>query len=116
VKILKRAFIFLPGALYLFFGMLTIFSFDFLWSPASALIVFLIGSFMTIFGIGNLKNPKHLAIPLSICAISIAAYTIFSTFGGLRSVFEYGVYFFPLALISSFLAKSLVDKIGTEEN
>lgn len=116
VKILKRAFIFLPGALYLFFGTLTIFSFDFLWNPALAVLVFLIGSFMTIFGIGNLKNLKYLAIPLSICAISLAAYAIFSTFGGLKSVFEYGIYFFPLALISSFLVKSLIDKTGSVEN
>ena len=110
VKILKRTFLFLPGAFYLFFGMLSVFAFDFFWNPLSVLTIFLIGSFMTIFGIGNLKNPKHLAIPLSICAVGIAAFAVFSLFGNLKSVFQYGIYFFPLALIAPFLAKSLVDK------
>ena len=110
VKILKRAFVFLPGALYLFFGTMSVFSFEFLWNPFTVLAVFLIGSFMTIFGIGSLKNPKHLAIPLSIVAIGMLAFGIFSTLGNLRYVFDYGIYFFPLALIASFLAKSLVDK------
>ena len=110
VKILKRAFVFLPGALYLFFGTMSVFSFEFLWNPFTVLAVFLIGSFMTIFGIGSLKNPKHLAIPLSIVAIGMLAFGIFSTLGNLRYVFDYGIYFFPLALIASFLAKSSVDK------
>ena len=113
VKILKRTFLFLPGALYLFFGTLLIFSFDFFWNPLTFLTIFLIGSFMTIFGLGSLKNPKHLVIPLSIVVVGIAAFELFSTIGSLQYVFEYGIYFFPLALILPFLAKSLVDK--TEE-
>ena len=116
VKILKRTFLFLPGAFYLFYGMLMVFAFDFFWNPLTVLTVFLIGGFMTIFGIGNLKNPKHLAIPLSVCAIGIAAYTIFSMFGGLKNVFENGIYFFPLALIAPFLAKILVDKTNKTAN
>lgn len=110
VKILKRTFVFLPGALYLFFGTLSVFSFDFFRHPMTILAVFLIGSFLTIFGIGSLKNPKHLAIPLSIVAVGIITFGLFSTLGNLRFVFEYGIYFFPLALIAPFLAKSLVDK------
>ncbi len=109
VKILKRAFLFLPGALYLFFGTFQILSFDFFWSPLSVLVVFLIGSFMTIFGLGSLKNPKHLAIPVSIVVVGIAAFGLFSTLGGLKYVFEYGIYFFPLALIAPVLAKRLVE-------
>lgn len=116
VKTLKRTFIFFPGVLYLFFGALNILAFDFLWNPLAVLAVFLIGSFMTIFGIGNLKNPKHLVIPLSISVVGVAAFTIFSMFGGLKSVFEYGIYFFPLALIAPLLAKSLIDKTDETEN
>jgi len=33
VKILKRTFLFLPGAFYLFYGMLLVFTFDFFWNP-----------------------------------------------------------------------------------
>lgn len=109
IKILKRAFLFLPGALYLFFGTLTIFSFDFLWSPVSALIIFMIGSFLTIFGLGSLKNPKHLLIPVSIVLVAITTFWLFSTIGGLKFVFEYGIYLFPLALIVPVLVKNLIE-------
>ena len=116
VKILKRTFLFLPGALYLFFGVLSIFAFDFLQNPLTVSAIFLIGSFMTIFGLGNLKNPKHMAIPLAIGALAIITFAVFSMFGGLKSVFEDGIYFFPFALISALLAKSLVDKTNKTEN
>ena len=116
VKILKRTFIFLPGALYLFIVTLMVLAFDFLQNPLTILTVFLIGSFMTIFGIGSLKNPKHLAILLSIIAVGTAAFWLFSTFGNIKYAFEYGIYFFPLALISSFLVKNLVDKTNLSEN
>ncbi|HVE59580.1 MAG TPA: hypothetical protein VNB22_22410 [Pyrinomonadaceae bacterium] len=110
VKFLKRAFLFLPGAFYLFFGTLTAFSFEFFRAnPLSLLAAFAIGSFMTIFGIGSLKNPKHLAIPVSIVAVAIAAFWIFFAIGNLKFVFWYGIYFFPLALIAALLAKNLTD-------
>lgn len=109
IKILKRTFLFLPGALYLFFGTLTVFSFDFLWSPVSALIIFMIGSFLTIFGLGSLKNPKHLLIPVSIVLVALTTFWLFSSIGGLKFVFEYGIYLFPLALIVPVLVKSLID-------
>jgi hypothetical protein len=109
IKILKRGFLFFPGALYLFFGTLTVLSFEFLRNPVSALIVFLIGGFLTIFGLGSLKNPKHLAIPLSIVLVGAAAFFGFSAIGGLKYVFEHGVYLFPLALVAPVLLKSLID-------
>ena len=108
IKILKRAFLFFPGALYLFFGTQTILSFDFLWNPVSVLIVFTIGSFLTIFGLGSLKNPKHLAIPLSIVVVAAATFSIFAAIGGLRYVFDYGVYLFPLALVTPVLVKNFI--------
>ena len=111
VTMLKKVFIFFPGVLYLFFITISIFTFDFVWNePFSILLAFVIGGFMTIFGIGDLKNPKHLAIPLSIVSIGIAAFSLFSMLGSVGSIFKYGIYFFPLALIVPFLAKSFVDK------
>jgi hypothetical protein len=110
LKILKRTFVFLPGAFYLFYGTISILSFMFLRDqPWAILVVFLIGSFMTIFGIGSLRNPKHLAIPVAIVAVAVAAFGVFGTLGNLGFVFKYGVYFFPLALIAAFLAKSWGD-------
>ena len=111
IKLLKQTFIFLPGALYLFFAAMFGVSFQFFWEkPWLILVVFLIGSFMTIFGIGNLKNPKHLAIPLSIVAVGLMAFSLFSMFGKLKYLIEYGIYFFPLALIVPILARNFVDQ------
>lgn len=113
VKILKRTFLFLPGVFYLFFGTMSVFTFELIReNPLAVLAAFLIGSFMTIFGIGNLRNPKHLAIPLSIVTVGIAAFSFFSMLGKSKYVFEYGIYFFPLALIVPFLAKEFADRTG----
>ncbi len=111
IKILRRTFIFLPGVFYLFFATIAIFTFELVQNnPLGLLAAFIIGSFMTIFGIGNLKNPKHLAIPLSIIAVSVTTFSLFAMFDKSKYVFEYGIYFFPAALIAPFLAKSLADK------
>src|SRR5688572_21824930 len=112
VKILKRTFLFLPGAFYLFFGTISVFLFEVWSNPPAVLAAFLIGSFMTIFGIGNIKNPKHLFIPLSIVAVAIFAFSFFSVVGNIKYIFEYGIYFFPMALIASVLAKNWADKAG----
>ena len=110
VKILKHVFLFLPGVFYLFFGTLMAFEFEFFRAnPFALLMAFAIGSFMTIFGIGSLKNPKHLVIPISIVIIGAATFYFFSMLGGPKYVFQYGIYFFPLALIAPFLLKSLFD-------
>lgn len=115
IKILRRGFLFFPGALYLFFGTLTVLSFESLRNPSSAAIIFTIGGFLTIFGLGSLKNPKHLAIPLSIVLVGAAAFFGFSAIGGLKYVFEYGVYLFPLALVAPVLVKSLIDDKNNSE-
>ena len=111
IKMLKRTFIFLPGAFYLFFGTIYVVFFEYFpENPRSVLAAFLVGSFMTIFGIGNIKNLKHLAIPLSIVAVGITTFSLFSMLGILKYIFEFDIYVFPIALIAPFLAKSLVDK------
>jgi hypothetical protein len=111
VNILKQTFSFLPGTLYLFFAAMFGFSYQFFWeNPLTILIVFAIGSFLTIFGIGDLKNPKHLVIPVSIVSIGLLAYSLFSMFGALKYLFDYGIYFFPLALVVPFLARSFVER------
>lgn len=110
VKILKQTFLFLPGAMYLFFFVFLILTFDFLRNPLTILAVLLIGSFLTIFGLGSLKNPKHLVIPLSILTVGAITFGLFSLFGNAKFVFEYGIYFFPLALVVSVLAKNWTDR------
>jgi hypothetical protein len=109
VKILKRTFLFLPGTIYLFFGTISILEFNFLQNePFAILMVFLIGSFMTIFGIGDLKNPKHLAIPLSIVSVAVFTFSLFWIFQKTNYAFEFGMYLFPLALIMPILIKDRI--------
>jgi len=100
----------------LFFGTIAVFMFEPARSnPLAVFAAFLIGSFMTIFGIGNIKNPKHLAIPLSIVTLSVVVFSFFSMFEKSNYIFEYGIYFFPAALIFSLLAKELADRTEEEK-
>ncbi len=116
VKILKRGFIFLPGALYLFFGTFSILSFEFLRTLPTMMTILLIGSFMTIFGFGNMKNPKHAVIPLSIISVAILTFSFFSLLQIAKYVFEFGVYFLPVALIAPVLAKNIADRKAAGED
>ena len=111
VRFLKRAFIFLPGAMYLFFGSMFAFSLDFFGRNPFAIAAFLsIGGTMTMFGLGRLRNPKHVVIPLAIVAVGTTTFAVFAAAGALRSLFEFGVYCFPLALAAAVLARDLVDR------
>ena len=110
LKILKRAFVFLPGSLYLFFASMFGFSYQvFRENPLTIFVVFLIGGFMTIFGIGDIRNPKHVLIPISIVAVGLTAFSLFAAVGQLSRLLDYGIYFFPVALVVSVLAKNLAD-------
>ena len=113
INSLKEVFLFLPSALLLFIG-----SMGFTWRlflPISEgverfsmlnFIALLILSLITILGLGNLRNPKHLSIPLSIIAtgvmLSVIDNVFFGGFGG------YLPYFFPLALIVSVFVKNWI--------
>ena len=113
IKLFKEVFLFLPSALLLFIG-----SIGFTWRlflPISEgverfsmlnFIALLILSLITILGLGNLRNPKHLSIPLSIIAtgvmLSVIDNVFFGGFGG------YLPYFFPLALIVSVFEKNWI--------
>lgn len=133
VNVLKQIFLFLPGAFLLFFmsfGAAVIFleivvfrrkiqtlpdDYPLQFALIGALI--LSGALMTWFGLGDIKNRKHFAIPASIFvtgatlgAIVKAAAKI-SDFAD-RMLDDFGVliYLFPLALIVPVLAKGIVDR------
>jgi hypothetical protein len=126
VKILKQVFLFFPGTFLLF-----IISFAFtvisINNPFNAALFegsafwmifwFLTSIFMTWFGLGEIRKPKHFVIPASIITTGV----IVGAVGGIISLifhqFErllfsdaYPLYFFPLALMLPFLAKGLIER------
>lgn len=126
LTILRQVFLFFPGAFALYFVTVSLTGF-FYFKPyviggsqvPLSLIIGFISSILTCLGLGNIKNPKHLIIPLSIIAFSIIA--------GLLGCYRYNsgtfVYFlgryvplfFPLALIIPFFAKFWIDNLGKKE-
>ena len=131
-NVLKQIFLFLPGAFLLFYtsfaaamiaAEIVVFR-----RPAAnlpddyplqfALIgaVIILGTLMTWFGLGDLKNRKHFVIPASIFitgatlgAIIRTAAKISDFFDRMLDDFNFLIYLFPLALIVPVLAKSWVE-------
>ncbi len=80
------------------------------------LIVFL-GTLMTWFGLGDIKNRKHFAIPASLMitgamigAVVKAAASVFDLADKMLDNFSYLIYLLPLALIIPILVKGIVDR------
>ena len=133
VTLLKQVFIFLPGTFLLFymsFGVAIIFMEiavygrpvetlpdDFSFQFAFMGLIILLGTLMTWFGLGDLKNRKHFAIPTSLIAsgailgaiVKIAA-KVSDLADKMLDDFSYLIYLLPLALIIPFLAKGVVDQ------
>ena len=132
INALKQLFLFLPGAFLLFFMSVAaaiiameIVVFrrpiaslpdDYPFQFALIGLVILLGTFMTWFGLGNIKNKKHFAIPVSttvtgatLGAIVKAAASISDFADRMLEEFDFLIYLFPLALIVPVLAKSIVD-------
>ena len=133
ITLLKRVFLFLPGSFLLFFmsfGAAVIFleivvfrgeiqtlpdNYPFQFAFIG-LIIFL-GTLMTWFGLGDIKNKKHLAIPASLFVSGAAPGAIikaaasFSKFADrILDDIDYLIYLFPAALIIAVLAKGIVDR------
>jgi hypothetical protein len=133
INILKQVFIFLPGTFLLFFmsyGVAIIFMEIFVFGRALetlpddfpvqfALIglVVLLGTLMTWFGLGDIKNRKHCVIPLSLVVTGAIIGTVVKAAASISDLadellddFSYLIYLLPLALITPILAKSIVDR------
>lgn len=133
VNVIKQVFLFLPGAFLLFFMSfaaaviateIVVFR-----RPAASLpddyplqfaligTVILLGTLMSWFGLGDIKNKKHFAIPASIFvtgatlgAVVKAAAKMSDFFDRMVDNFDFLIYLFPLALIVPVLAKGIVDR------
>lgn len=112
-KLLKKLFLFLPSAFILFLG-----SGGLTWRlflPASegveilsipSLVFLFLAAILTILGLGNLRNTKHLSIPLSIIALGMMLGILNSFFTSFGSFIPY---LFPLAFIVPVLVKNWLD-------
>jgi hypothetical protein len=133
ISLLKQVFIFLPGTFLLFFMSfgaaiiameivvfrrpLETLPDDFPFQFALIGLIILLGTFMTWFGLGDIKNRKHLAIPVSLIvtgaitgAVVKAAASISDLADRMLDDFSYLIYLLPLALIIPILAKGVVDR------
>lgn len=134
LNLLKQIFFFLPGAflLYLISFVVTIILIDSLSAREPAEIfgihsaplqILLLGTiaffgiFMIWFGLGDLKNKKHFAIPISVIVaggIIALISKILSDLFGFTGLFEvinyYFIYLFPLILILPVLVKGWIDR------
>jgi hypothetical protein len=133
VSILKQVFLFLPGTFLLFFisfGAAIIameiivyrrpfetLPDDFPFQLALIGLIVILGTFMTWFGLGDIKNRKHFAIPASLMitgaiigAVVKATASISDLADRMLDDFSYLIYLLPLALIIPILAKSIVNR------
>ena len=133
VSILKQIFLFLPGTFLLFFisfgaAIITMeivvfrrpletLPDDFPFQFALIGLVVLLGTLMTWFGLGDIKNRKHFAIPASLMITGAIVGAIVKATASLSDLadrmlddFSYLIYLLPLALIIPVLAKSIVDR------
>lgn len=134
LTLIKQVFLFLPGTflLYLigFIGAFILIDSFSVQEPAEIFgmrsvplqilvfgIIALFGTLMTWFGLGDIKNKKHSAIPLSILAtggILAAISKILTDLFGFTGLFEamnyYFIYLFPLVLVVPVLVKGWVDR------
>lgn len=130
---LKQIFLFLPGTFLLFFvsfGAAIIFTEivvdrrdfatlpdDFPFQFALIGLTALLGILMTWFGLGDIKNKKHFAIPASLIVTGALIGAIIKATASLSVLadrmlddFSYQIYLLPLALIIPILAKGVVDR------
>lgn len=126
VKIIKQIFLFFPGTFVLFNLSLILAVFilspplnTFVLYPGKLTIALLVSAFMTMFGLGNVKNAKHLIIPASIVLFAFVSGSLIALFGGGGMNFNfldiYAMYLLPLALIVPILAKGWADRRGQNQ-
>jgi hypothetical protein len=134
---LKQVFLFLPGTFLLFFVsfgaaiiLIEIVVYrrafetlpdDFPFQLALIGLIALLGTLMTWFGLGDIKNRNHFAIPTSLMVTGMLIGAIVKAIASLSNLadrmlddFNYLIYLLPLALIIPILAKGIVDR-KTEE-
>lgn len=123
LKILKRVFLFFPGTFVLYNLVLIFTAFNVnppigsptIGYPNRLAIALLVSAFMTIFGLGNIRNWKHLIIPTSIVFSAFISGIILSFLPDvIKNIDTYAMYSLSVALIIPILAKGWIDKSGEQ--
>ncbi|MGI8789109.1 MAG: hypothetical protein ACR2HG_15315 [Pyrinomonadaceae bacterium] len=113
VNIARQLLWFLPGAFLLYFATLSsIFFFPLHGLTLQMAFWFLAGGFLCVAGLGSLKKPKNLLIPLAIVLFSAFVAALFALFPDSWQptlYFDYSIYLFPAALIISKLLQNWID-------
>jgi hypothetical protein len=103
LTIARQVFLFVPGAFLLYFSVLsTIFFFPQMGLTLQMVLMMLSGAFLTLAGVGDIRNTKNLTVPATIAGFG-AAFAIIASLFPLPSqadlYFWYSIYLFPIALI-----------------
>lgn len=115
---IKLIFLYVPGAMSIHFvGMVIYFSILFnpgLTELASGLIVgAIVGTFLTMFGIGKMNDLNYLKVPASIFTISVLISIIFALITAFTGVEMTGIFLlmsFPITIICGYIVKRFLDK------
>lgn len=115
---IKLIFLYVPGTMVIHFvGMIIYFSI--LFNPGitelvSGLIVgAIVGTFLTMFGIGKLTDLNYLKVPAAILTGSVLISIIFALITVFTGVQMTGIFFlssFPITIIGGYIVKKLLDK------
>lgn len=117
-NVLKQAVLFFPGAVILYGATIVLFWNYFSYQPDTALCLgmVLVSSIMLITGIGDIKNFKHLLIPLSIITTCTILFFVSLFMGGQNFMQDASYYLFPLVFTLPFLVKGLTDTTSKINN
>lgn len=111
--LIKKIFIFAPGVLFLHLTVGSVLTFVHMIGFTPMMIFMLLaGSFMVWTGLGDLKNKKHLLLPLSVVSLSLLLGIPFTFLS--PDLISYYIYFYicslPLFFIAPILTKSYLDR------
>ena len=113
IALAKKILLFFPGVLFLhLITFSTVFFYSGLGLNLRMLFFFAAGIFMVWAGLGDLRNKKHLLLPLSVIA-SISPFAVLFSFLPHNAI-EYSFYLFPIFFAVPLLVKSRLDKMDKD--
>ncbi len=115
--IFRQVFLYFPGV-FVLWVMSAEFAYRFLMdageNPTITYVILIAAFFFTLFGIGDVRKPKDYLMPISVMAVgSLVAFLAWVTGSPYLKLNNFGILFFPLALVLPFTVKFWLD--GVEE-
>lgn len=118
LSLVKLIFLYVPGAMAIHFVGMFIYFFilfgpDITVVSAGMLIGLIIGTFLTMFGIGKMSDLNYLKVPASILAGSVLLSIVFALMTAFTGVEMTGIFLllsFPITIIWGYIVKRILDK------